>query len=510
MRGKKIGVILGYLAMLIQNLASFILTPLLIVAFGDGDFGVYKLVLSISSYFALADLGLSNAIVRYISEYKARKDKISESKFVSLIILIDVLVASVLMLIGIFMYSKLPVIFGSSFLTSELNLLKSLFFLTLINGIFNLFTNLTSGIIKSYENFGLLKVINILRTFVRFGAALTLITFGKGAFSIILLDTILSFLVLASTTYYCIVKLRIKVSFNLLSKKYAKEILSYSIIVFIDAIAFHLFWNADNFIIGIFLSSSAIAVYSIGTQISSLFFSFSIIVSDVIMPGIVTQVTNKASDEELTISMIKIGRIKLILIALPVIGFIFLGKSFINFWVGDGYTEAYSIALLVVIPSMIAAVYDAGLYIMWAKNKHKVKSIVSLIISGLNIVITVVLVRLIGIIGAAIGTAFAYTVGYILFNTLYFHRVLNLNMIIFLKKTLKKIWIPIIATSAFALIISQMGQLSLIYFMIKVIMITIIYVLLMLKLGLNEEEKTMISNILEKSVRTNRDGENNQ
>ncbi len=500
MKGRKIGVILGYMAMLFQNLASFILTPLLIIAFGDGDFGVYKLVLSISSYFALADLGLSNAIVRYISEYRARKDKISESKFVSLILLIDVLAASALMLMGIFMYSKLPLIFGSSFLTSEMDLLKNLFFLTLINGVFNLFTNLTSGIIKSYENFALPKVINILRTFVRFSVALVLITFGKGAFSIILLDTMLSLLVLASTSYYCIVKLRIKVSFNLLSRKFAKEILSYSLIVFIDAIAFHLFWNADNFIIGMLLSSSAIAIYSIGTQISSLFFSFSIIVSDVIMPGIVTQVTNQASDEELTMSMIKIGRIKLILIALPVIGFIFLGDSFINFWVGDGYTEAYAIALLVIIPSMIAAIYDAGFYIMWAKNKHKIKSIVSLVISGINIVISVVLVKAIGIIGAAIGTAFAYTVGYILFNTVYFHRVLNLDMIRFSKETLSKTWIPILGTVLFALTINQFEQSSFFYFIAKVILISLIYVVLMWKLGLNKEEKTMVSNIFKKPI----------
>lgn len=505
MKGRKVGVILGYLAMLIQNLASFILTPLLIVAFGDGDFGVYKLVLSISSYFALADLGLSNAIVRYISEYRAQNDKISESKFVSLIILIDVLVASVLMLIGVFMFLKLPLIFGSSFLASEIDLLKSLFFLTVINGVFNLFTNLARGIIKSYENFGLLKTINILRTFVRFGVALTLISFGKGAFSIILLDTILSLLTLAATSYYCITKLRVKVSFNLLSKKYAKGILSYSLIVFIDAIAFHLFWNADNFIIGIFLSTSAIAIYSIGAQISSLFFSFSIIVSDVIMPGIVTQVTNQASDEELTMTMIKIGRIKLILIALPVIGFIFLGKSFINFWVGDGYTEAYTIAMLVIIPSMIAAVYDAGLYIMWAKNKHKVKSIVSLIISGLNIVITVVLVRVIGIIGAAIGTAFAYTAGYVFFNTIYFHRVLNLDMIRFFKETLAKIWLPILVTSAFAMIISNYDQSSLFVFFIQVLLITFIYLMLMWSLGMHKEEKKMISNILEKTVKSNKD-----
>ncbi len=504
MRGKKIGVLIGYIAMFVQNIASFLLTPLLITAFGNGDFGIYKLVLSISSYFALADLGLSNAIVRYISEYKAKKDKISESKFVSLIVLIDILVVSILLLIGILIYSKLPLIFGFSLLPNELELLKSLFFLTLINGIFNLFTNLSTGIIKSYENFALLKVINILRTVIRFSVALILIFMGYKAFSIILLDTILSFIILIVTSSYCLLYLKIGISFKLITKKYAKKILSYSMIVFIDAIAFHMFWNADNFIIGIFLSSSAIAIYSIGTQISTLFFSFSLIVSDVIMPSIVNQVTNNATDEELTKSVIKIGRIKLIIIALPVIGFIFLGKSFIYFWVGDGFSVAYKIALLVIIPSMIAALYDAGLYIMWAKNKHKIKSIVSLIISLLNIVITILLVKVIGIIGAAIGTAFAYTVGYIFFNTIYFHRVLHLNMVEFMKLTTAKLWIPIVGTIIFTFFINQIYSLTVFIFLIKVVLITIVYVFLIWNLGMNQEEKIMVINMLGKRTRANK------
>lgn len=393
MKSRKIGVILGYLAMVIQNLSSFILTPLLIAAFGDGNFGVYKLVLTISSYFALADLGLSNSIVRYVSEYKAKKDKISESKFISLIVLINILVGTVLIFIGFFVSSKLPLIFSRSFLSSELDLLKRLFFLTLINGVFNLFSNLATGIIKSYENFAFLKLINIVKTFIRFVVALLLISLGLGPFAIILMDTLLSILILIITSIFCFNNLKIKISFKLINRKYAKVILSYSTVVFIDAIAFHLFWNADNFIIGILLSSSAIAVYSIGTVISTMFFSFSLIVSDVIMPGIVEQVTNKTMDSELTNSMIKIGRIKLAFLALPVIGFIFLGKDFITLWVGEGYIQAYTISIIVIIPSMIAATYDTGLYIMWAKNKHKIKSMVSLVISGINIILTIVLVK---------------------------------------------------------------------------------------------------------------------
>lgn len=499
MKGKKFGVLLGYTAMFIQNISSFVLTPLLIVAFGNGNFGVYRLILSISSYFALADLGLSNAIVRYISEYKAKNDKISESRFVSLIVIIDIFVGSILMFGGFIIYIKLPSIFGATFLPTELDLLSSLFFLTLVNGVLNLFTNITTGIIKSYENFAFLKIINILSTFIRFGVALLLIQLGKNAFSIVLLDTVLSLLLLFVTSIFCAVNLKIKLSFKLLNKEFAKQILSYSIIVFIDAIAFHLFWNADNFIIGIFLSSSAIALYSIGTQISTLFFSLSIIVSDVIMPGIVSKVTHNASNSDLTVEMIKIGRIKLMFLALPVIGFIFLGKEFITFWVGVEFLEAYWIALLVIIPSTIAGVFDAGLYIMWAKNKHKIKSFVSLFIAFLNIVLSIFLVQKIGIIGAAIGTAFAYIVGYNIFNTIYFHKVLGLNMIKFVRDTIKGIWKTILFTSVFSFFVTLNSSSSVYVFAFKVVLISVVYLLLVIFTGFNTNEKIMLNAIARNS-----------
>lgn len=498
MNGKKAGVVLGYLAMVLQNASSFILIPLLMIGFGDGNFGVYRLILSISSYFALADLGLSNAIVRYVSEYKANNDKLSEGKFISLIIIVDLIAGTVLIFLGTILYINLPLLFESSFTNSELNLLKKMFFLTLLNGVINLLVNLANGIIKSYEYFGLLKTLNIIITIVRFVMVLLLITFKLGAFSLVLLDTLLSVFLLLLTSVFCYKKLKIKLAFKQLSKDYAIEILSYSMIVFVDVIAFHLFWNADNFIIGVYLSSSAIAIYSIGTQISSLFFAISIIVSDVIMPGLVKQVTDNASNTDLTLEMIKIGRIKLIILALPVIGFIFLGKEFIILWVGKEYIIAYWIALLVIIPSTIAGVFDAGLYVMWAKNKHKIKSFVSLAISGVNIIISIVLVQNIGIIGAAVGTSFAYIVGYNIFNTVYFHKALKLDMFKFMSGTLKSIWIPIFITFIFTYFVTGLPSTSLVFFMFKVFIISLVYFVLVLKMAFNDYEKNLFASMLQK------------
>lgn len=498
MSSKKSGVILGYIAMAVTNISSFFLTPLMLMVFGTSEFGVYKLVLTFTSYFALADLGLSNAIVRYVSEYRTNNDKNSEGKFVGLVTLIDLLMGGLLFIAGLFFYYYIPQIFQSSFSQKEIELLKSLFFLVVISGILTLFVNLAGGILKSYERFSVLKTMNIAKTLVRVGLITVLLLLDFKPFAIVLVDTVLMIMVFVYSWFYCTKELNVKPVFRNLDSEYSKKVLFYSLIVFVDAIAFHFFWAADTFIIGIYISSAAIAIYSIGTLLSSLFFAFSIVISDVLMPDIVKQVALGTDDSELTAHMIKIGRIKFIVLALPTLGFIFLGKQFINLWVGKDFAEAYPVAILILVPQMIAALADVGLYVMWAKSKHKVKSFVSLGICIINIFLTIVLVQKYGIIGAAISTCLAYVAGYLIFNSIYFHKVLNLDMFRFVKQTFHKMWFGFLVAIIGAFLISFYTATNWFFLGIQSIGITAIYGFSLWFFGLNSYEKQLVTVPLKK------------
>lgn len=500
MSSKKSGVILGYIAMAVTNISSFFLTPLMLIVFGTSEFGVYKLVLSFTAYFALADLGLSNAIVRYVSEYRTNNDKVSEGKFIGLVAIIDLLMGGALVLAGMFFYYYIPQIFQSSFTPSEIVLLKNLFFLVVISGILTLFVNLAAGILKSYERFSVLKTMNIAKTLVRVGLITILLLLDFSPFEIVLVDTVLIMLVFVYSWYYCVKELKIKPVFRNIDSKYSRKILSYSLIVFVDAIAFHFFWAADIFIIGIYISSTAIAIYSIGTLLASLFFAFSIVISDVLMPEVVKKVTLGSNNKELTSHMIKIGRIKLIILALPTLGFIFVGKEFINLWVGKEFTDAYLIAILILIPQMISALTDVGLYVMWAKNKHKIKSFVSLGICIINIFLTIILVQKYGIIGAAISTCFAFVSGYLVFNSIYFHKVLNLDMFRFVKETFHKMWFGFLIAILGGLLISFYAASNWFFLGIQSIGITVVYGLSLWFYGFNAYEKQLIMVPLKKVI----------
>ena len=65
---RKIGVILSYVLMLIEVLSTLILTPFIIRTLGQAEYGVYKLVIAINAYLLLLDLGVGNAIIRYIAK----------------------------------------------------------------------------------------------------------------------------------------------------------------------------------------------------------------------------------------------------------------------------------------------------------------------------------------------------------------------------------------------------------------------------------------------------------
>ena len=79
----RIGAILSYISILLTFAVGLIYTPLLIRGLGQSDYGLYSLILAVSSYLSLLDLGVGNAIVRYIARSRAIKDTELESNGVS-------------------------------------------------------------------------------------------------------------------------------------------------------------------------------------------------------------------------------------------------------------------------------------------------------------------------------------------------------------------------------------------------------------------------------------------
>lgn len=111
-----------------------------------------------------------------------------------------------------------------------------------------------------------------------------------------------------------------------------RESLVYSVFMFISSLVNQVNSNLDNIVVGAYLGSAEVTVYSAALTIFSMFSQIGSAVSGVLLPkvtGLLRQKDNNIEDY-----VVKIGRIQFILIGATLGAFAVLGKSFISVWMG--------------------------------------------------------------------------------------------------------------------------------------------------------------------------------
>ena len=71
----KIGVMLSYVSMIVQNIITIVYTPVMLRLLGQNEYGLYQLVYSVVSYLGLLNFGFGSAYVRFYSRYRVKDDQ---------------------------------------------------------------------------------------------------------------------------------------------------------------------------------------------------------------------------------------------------------------------------------------------------------------------------------------------------------------------------------------------------------------------------------------------------
>lgn len=79
--GRKIGVVLSYLLMIFEVLSTLLLTPFILRTLGQAEYGVFKLSAAVTAYMLLLDLGVGNAVTRYVAKFKVEGNIEQSRKF---------------------------------------------------------------------------------------------------------------------------------------------------------------------------------------------------------------------------------------------------------------------------------------------------------------------------------------------------------------------------------------------------------------------------------------------
>jgi len=381
---------------------AFIVSPILIKQLGNETYGIWILIVSVTSYFTILDFGVNTAIVRYISKYTALKNNLKTNEIYSSSFgLFSIIAVVVITFTLIFAYFFKDIFSITSF--SQ----KYLYFVFLIVGIdlaANLVFSVFLGTLKGLQRFIEVNMIVIGCNIVKNIILVYLLLNEYSIFSIAVLQLLIN-VTIFSLQYYVIRSKHpsIKASIKSINKPTIHKLYNYSIYSFAIAIATKILFYTDSVVIGAMLDVSQVAIYSIASMLAQYLEQFIWAIVVVFIPIISSK---EATGEKSNSKLYVIGAKYSMLLCTPVIIVLLLnGDRFIALWMGESYATTSGNVLKVLLVAYLFSLSQLIAHgILKGISKHKALAYILCVEAVINLFLSLYLARDYGIIGVALGT----------------------------------------------------------------------------------------------------------
>lgn len=497
---KKIGIIISYINLALNMVVSVFFTPFLISSLGQVEYGVYRVVNSFAGQLSIMTFGMSTLVTRNIAFFDVKKDKKAKENFLAMGLAITLFLSAVAAIVGVVMYNNTGVIFKNSFTAEEIVTAKRLLLFMVANVAVIIINDFFAGFLTGHECFAYSNGAKTVSLILRILTLVVLLKAGFKSVAIVATDFGLSLALLLFDMFYGLVVLNEKIKFHYFDKIMFKSSLLFSSAILLQAIINQVNQNMDNLILGIMTEASVVTVYSIGLVIYSTYNSIPTVISSVFTPKATKMVAQNKGNDELTDFVSSVGRYQLMFAGAILSGFILFGMEFIGLWLGEGYEAVYKITLVLIVPVTIPLVQNVCNSILDAQMKRMSRSVVLFVMAIVNVVVSVILVKKIGYIGAAYGTSFATVVGHVVIMNVYYHKCIKLNVIKMFKDIFHRILAVIAGVTLLCIPVRAINihAFPWISFLLKCALFSVIYSAIMYIAGMNVSEKSMFKNMFKK------------
>lgn len=498
MSERKIGAFLSYVNIAITIISQLVYTPIMLRILGQNEFGVYSLSNSIVAYLGLLNFGFSGSYLKFYSKYRLNHDVLSIKKLNAVYLMVFAFISVLICLGGYGLIQNIDLIIDRSFTSAEVKLTKILMVIMTANMAVMMPNNVFTSITVAHEKFIFSRSLSLLQTLGNPCLSLPLLLLGYGSKGMSIVLLLLSVISLIINAFYCKEKLNVGFEFHNIDWTILKEILCFSIFIFIWSIVDQLNWQVGKLILANFIGSTAVAIYTVGMQFTNLFIVFSTAISGVFNPQIYSYVYERNACEKLTDLMIKVGRLQFYVVFYIWITYVVFGKCFIKLWAGPEYNEAYYIGLLLMTPIMIALLQNTGIEILRAFNKHQMRTVVHFIMGVINVIISIPLTKMYGIFGCAIGSCISTFISSTLVSNYFYVKVIKLNMKRFFKAIIR-LYKVVSLNILMAIFVRQFCTLeSWEELCIYGTAFSVIYIIICIKYGFNDYEDNLLKQVINK------------
>lgn len=440
---RKVGAILGYANIIVKNLVNLVYTPMLLAFVGQADYGVFQTSNSFVFSLSLLTFGFSDAYIRFYTQKKAKGTEGDIRQLNGMYLMLYVIICSVALALGLLFASHVETFFSGSFTPDQVGLAGELMAIMAFSVTCTLFSTIFDAYILAHEQFRFQQTRQMFTSLATPGFAFILLNLGMGAVGVALAQLAVNVTLLVLNARFAIAKLGMRFDVRRFDGALFRAIAAFSAWIFGNQICELVNQSVPNILLGALTSAITVSVFAVSLQIRSVFVSLSTVMSNVFVPKINQIVAESDDNSELTQLMTRVGRYQMFLFCWVYCGFFLLGRFFITKWAGDGFLDAYYLICAMALPLGVPLCQNTGIEIQRAKNRHKARSVVYLVMALINVVFTMAASPYLGYWAPAIAYIASIVLGNGLFMNWYYQARIGLDMGYFWKRNL-----PVVIASA--------------------------------------------------------------
>lgn len=418
------GILLSYVKIIVNMVCGLLLSVALLRLLGDTEYGIYQTVAAFANYLVLLEFGMGTVMMRNLSACRGENGDLAAMQ--RQVGTIWSMTGGLCLLIGAMaagFYLLMPSLYARSMTAEQIAHGQEIFLWVVGHVVFSFLAQTAGGVLLALEHYSFSAVEGMIRTVARVVILLVALRACPDARYVAAADLVLSGISLAVTGAYCRRKTGIRLRFGRIEPAIARSAAPLAAAIFLQAIVNQAYHNVDKFLIGVLLSPESVAVYSVGLYIFGVFSSLTTVTISMYGPEIVQKHTK---GETLLPQLVQPCRLTAVVGGMILFGFLAAGQQFICVFYGEGYGQAWLIALLLMGSMYPNAVNGVLVNVLDAENKRMGRSVILLLSTALNVVLTIFWLRQWGIAGAAWATAVSTVLGQVILGNWYYHKQLRI------------------------------------------------------------------------------------
>lgn len=397
-----------YVTLALELALGLVMLPFNALHLGASEYGLWMLAASIAAYFPILDLGLGSAMERSVAHYRAQRDPEAISEVASTLVFVFAATGLVAFLVVVAVASNIGPLFGLSGDQAHTGrILMMIIGLQVAFGLpFTIFGGVVNGFQRTYLNAGVGAVVSLSVAAVN----VTVLLAGGGLVQLVAAMTatrMTGYIAYRLNAYRVFPLLRIRPS--LFRAARLRELGGFGVWMLIQATACKINYASDPIVIASFLTTGSVAVWTIAQRLADAVLQLTNQLNYVLFPIVVDADTSGRHDR-LAEVLVQGTRLSIATI-LPVAGSLaLLADPVVLGWTGPQFAAA---AVLVKILAMVVLV-RVGTWtantVLQGTGGHRLVATSNLATAGVNIGLSILLIRWFGLPGVAIATLIPVTV----------------------------------------------------------------------------------------------------